>query len=124
MIVVATAAVLFCVGSFVFATFPRVRGAQGRPRMLPLLAFAIGVGIFLFAKPFVWLSDSIFVYEHLRAPSHFAFPSLPLLLGVCAALVTPVWIEWIGARRIALFVAVVASLAVMYTRLEASKGSP
>lgn len=56
------------------------------------------IGLFLFAKPFVLLSQFVFLYAHLRAPSHFAFPALPFLLGTAACLVTPAWMRLAGGR--------------------------
>lgn len=73
--------------------------------------FLIGlVGVFLFAKPFELLSRTIFIYAHLRAPSHFAFPALPFMLATAACLVTPAWLRAVGTNRGSWLIVTVAVL--------------
>lgn len=54
-------------------------------------ALAAAVGVFLFARPFEALAGLVFVYDHIRAPGHFAFPMLGFWLATAASVVTPAW---------------------------------
>lgn len=75
-----------------------------------LLGWGLVVIAFLLAKPFVLLANSVFIYSHLRAPSHFAFPALPFLLATATCLVAPAWIRLVGAHRATGLVAAVVLL--------------
>jgi amino acid transporter len=85
--------------------------ANRRVRALALVG--VGLAIFLFAKPFVLLADTVFVYAHLRAPGHFAFPALPFLLATAVSLVMPAWLRAVGERRQAALVVAVTALILL-----------
>lgn len=109
----ALVCLLALIGGLAFSAMPRLRNERGELRRGALALFGVAIAALLFARPFVWLSESLFLYEHLRAPSHFAFPALALLLGIAAALVTPVWSRIAGPRFALAGVAVVAVLHLL-----------
>jgi len=87
------------------------RPSSSRARILAVLG--AGILVFLFAKPFILVSKAIFIYAHLRAPSHFAFPALPFLLGTAVSLVMPAWMHAVGEKRRTLFAIAVAALILL-----------
>ncbi len=105
MLLVAGLLTIASLGALAYAATPSLRSRDGRLRGASVAIGAAAIAVLLFATPFVWLSESVFVYEHLRAPTHFAFPSLPLLLAIAAALVTPSFVESIGSKRATAFIA-------------------
>jgi hypothetical protein len=100
-------------GAIAALCFDLLSSAYPNHRTQILGVLGLGVLVFLFAKPFVLLSNTVFIYAHLRAPSHFAFPSLPFLLASAVSLVIPVWIRAIGERRRTVFAIAVIVLLLL-----------
>lgn len=97
-------------GAAVYLFYHSLTHRQPRNRGLVLTVLGLGVLAFLFAKPFVLISKTIFIYAHLRAPSHFAFPALPFLVATAVSLVIPVWMRAMGTKWRIPFVVAVATL--------------
>ncbi len=102
------------VGLFVLAALRLLAAAVSdlapQRRSLGLALAVLAVAVLLFTRPFVLLADNVFIYSHLRAPSHFAFPALPFLLGTAACLVTPGWMGAVRTRHRTMLLALVVTL--------------
>lgn len=89
-------------------------------------ASVVSIALFLgLAAPFDLLSDLVFVYDHIRAPAHFAHPLLGFLLGSAACLVAPAWQRVAGTpARATVVLLLVAGLHVLDVLPYASRVAP